>query len=58
MAPDLSGRYCKGFEEVLNVYSKSVPHINLSGPTNFAPIIHKAISIVKNVKDYHVKYYF
>lgn len=43
-APD---RPCHTFREVLARYSQIAPHIKLSGPTNFAPLINKAISIVK-----------
>ena len=45
---------CKGIEEVLNRYTRTVASVALSGPTSFAPIIRKAIEIVKNTRKYHV----
>ncbi|KAK1310573.1 E3 ubiquitin-protein ligase RGLG1 [Acorus calamus] len=48
-------RPCRGFEEVLARYRDIVPHLNLSGPTSFAPLIHAAINIVeKSNGQYHV----
>ncbi|XP_062160437.1 E3 ubiquitin-protein ligase RGLG2-like [Alnus glutinosa] len=48
-------RQCNGFEEVLSRYREIVPHVHLSGPTSFAPIIETAIEIVDNsVGQYHV----
>lgn len=43
-----------GFEQVLARYNEVTPHIQLSGPTDFAPIINKAIEIVVFEKAYHV----
>jgi hypothetical protein len=34
-------------EHVLTAYRTVVPHVHLSGPTSFAPVIYKAIDIVK-----------
>ena len=45
---------CQGFEEVLDRYNEVVKGITLSGPTSFAPIIAKAIQVVKNTKTYHI----
>ncbi|CAK7323369.1 unnamed protein product [Dovyalis caffra] len=46
---------CNGFEEVLSRYREIVPHVNLAGPTSFAPIIETAIEIVDNSGgQYHV----
>uniref|UniRef100_K3XED2 Uncharacterized protein n=1 Tax=Setaria italica TaxID=4555 RepID=K3XED2_SETIT len=46
---------CRGFEEVLVRYRQIVPHLNLSGPTSFAPLIYAAISVVENSNwQYHV----
>lgn len=48
-------RPCRGFEEVLERYRQIVPHLNLSGPTSFAPLIHAAMSVVENSNwQYHV----
>ncbi|TVU36967.1 hypothetical protein EJB05_18927 [Eragrostis curvula] len=48
-------RPCRGFEEVLVRYRQIVPHLNLSGPTSFAPLIYAAISVVQNSNwQYHV----
>ncbi|KAJ3672083.1 hypothetical protein LUZ60_006804 [Juncus effusus] len=47
-------RPCQGFEEVLERYRLIVPHLNLSGPTSFAPVINAAISIVEKSWQYHV----
>ncbi|XP_057957746.1 E3 ubiquitin-protein ligase RGLG3 isoform X2 [Malania oleifera] len=48
-------RYCCGFEEALGRYREIVPHIKLSGPTSFAPIIDASIDIVeRNNRQYHV----
>ncbi|EDO47470.1 predicted protein [Nematostella vectensis] len=45
---------CKGFENVLKAYNNIVRRISLSGPTSFAPIIEKAIEIVKQEKSYYI----
>ncbi|KAM7271387.1 hypothetical protein ACFE04_030601 [Oxalis oulophora] len=48
-------RPCNGFEEVLARYRELVPHVDLSGPTSFAPIIETAIKIVDDSNgQYHV----
>ncbi|KAK2968631.1 LOW QUALITY PROTEIN: hypothetical protein RJ640_030711 [Escallonia rubra] len=47
--------YCNGFEEVLRQYREMVPHVRLSGPTSFAPIIEMATTIVEaSSGQYHV----
>ncbi|CAA0839482.1 Copine (Calcium-dependent phospholipid-binding protein) family [Striga hermonthica] len=48
-------RPCNGFEEALARYKEILPHLNLSGPTSFAPVIDAAIDIVeKSHFQYHV----
>lgn len=45
---------CSGFSDALQCYQNLIPHIKLSGPTSFAPLIDKAISIVKQDGGYHI----
>ncbi|KAK3776344.1 hypothetical protein RRG08_002997 [Elysia crispata] len=45
---------CKGFTEVLERYGEIASEVTLGGPTNFAPIINKAVSIVQDLKKYHI----
>ncbi|RZC47222.1 hypothetical protein C5167_040164 [Papaver somniferum] len=48
-------KVCNGFEEVLSRYRDLVPHVCLSGPTSFAPIIDMASTIVhQSGGQYHV----
>ncbi|KAI5672305.1 hypothetical protein M9H77_12669 [Catharanthus roseus] len=48
-------RPCNGFEEALARYREIVPHLKLSGPTSFAPVIDAAIDVVeKSNRQYHV----
>ena len=47
-------RPCFGFQEVLSRYSDITPCICLAGPTNFAPVIHSAISIAREERSYHI----
>ncbi|XXG72226.1 hypothetical protein AAC387_Pa07g1372 [Persea americana] len=48
-------RSCNGFEEVLTRYRRIVPHLKLSGPTSFAPVIDASIDIVERSNgQYHV----
>ncbi|GAB4855694.1 E3 ubiquitin-protein ligase rglg3, variant 2 [Ancistrocladus abbreviatus] len=48
-------RPCYGFEEALARYREIVPHLKLSGPTSFAPVIDAAIDIVEESNgQYHV----
>lgn len=42
--------YCDGFNDVLDKYNEVLKTIQLSGPTNFAPLIKEAIKIVKQTK--------
>ena len=45
---------CNGVVQVLQRYAEITPHVALSGPTSFAPIIDKAVEIVKKTKQYHI----
>ncbi|KAJ7982105.1 E3 ubiquitin-protein ligase RGLG2 [Quillaja saponaria] len=46
---------CHGFEEVLSCYQKIVPHLKLSGPTSYAPVVEAAMDIVdKSGGQFHV----
>lgn len=45
---------CVRLEGVLNSYSRIAPLVEMSGPTSFAPIIRKAISLVADRKAYHI----
>ncbi|CAD6267879.1 unnamed protein product [Miscanthus lutarioriparius] len=48
-------RPCNGFQEALARYREIVPHLRLSGPTSFAPIIEMATTIVEQSGgQYHV----
>jgi len=52
--PFFPDRTAIGFSEVLQRYEEITPHIQLSGPTNFAPLIRQAINITKQQKDLHI----
>jgi len=52
--PFFPDRSCEGFQEVLSRYNEITPNVQLSGPTNFAPLIYEAINIVKTAKDFHL----
>ncbi|XP_062203693.1 E3 ubiquitin-protein ligase RGLG2-like [Phragmites australis] len=48
-------RPCNGFQEALARYREIAPHLRLSGPTSFAPIIEMATTIVEQSGgQYHV----
>ncbi|XP_041350499.1 E3 ubiquitin-protein ligase RGLG2-like [Gigantopelta aegis] len=49
-----SGEMCCGFSEVLDRYSDIATRVELGGPTNFVPVIYKAIDIVKESSKYHI----
>jgi len=43
-----------GFQSILQRYNEITPGVALSGPTNFAPVIHQAIRIVQETRAYHI----
>ncbi|CAG7896167.1 hypothetical protein BRARA_B03874 [Brassica rapa] len=46
---------CEGLDKAVKRYREIVPHLKLSGPTSFAPVIDAAIDIVEqNNMQYHV----
>lgn len=45
---------CYKLEGVLDCYNKIAPFVKMSGPTSFAPIIRKAIELVKVRNTYHI----
>lgn len=45
---------CADFSDVLDIYEELTPKIKLGGPTNFAPLIDKAVEIVKKKKKFHI----
>lgn len=47
-------RPCDNFPEVLRSYNQRVKRVQLSGPTSYAPLIHRAIDEVKSTKTYHI----
>jgi E3 ubiquitin-protein ligase RGLG len=40
-------RACESFDDVQKAYKEYLSKTKLSGPTNFAPIINKAVEIVR-----------
>ena len=46
----LQGSSCVGFHEVLEMYNKITPTVHMHRPTNFAPLIYKAIDIVRKTQ--------
>lgn len=49
-----NGNECDGMDEVLDRYRTMAPTVQLSGPTSFAPLIRKAIELVRDTKEYHI----
>jgi len=52
LRPD--GEACANFDEVLYFYKLAALQRSLSGPTSYAPMIHKAIDIVEESNQYHI----
>ena len=52
LRPD--GEPCANFDEVLYFYKAAASERVLSGPTSYAPVIHKAIEIVEESNQYHI----
>ena len=52
--PFYPDRPCNGLNEVLSRYREVCSQVKMSGPTNFAPVIRKAIEIVKQTKKFHI----
>lgn len=48
------GSPCNGLTDVLKQYTEVVRRVTLSGPTSFAPLINKALEIVKQEKSYNI----
>jgi len=45
---------CHTHNQVMQRYTQEVSRRTLSGPTNFAPVINQAISIVQRERSYHI----
>ncbi|PAV82683.1 hypothetical protein WR25_23489 isoform E [Diploscapter pachys] len=45
---------CRTLDEVLKLYNQITPRVELSGPTNFAPLIYQAIETCQRTADYHI----
>ena len=53
--PFHTDKACFKFSGVLERYDEITPNIKMAGPTNFAPLIYKAIEIVKeSERQYHI----
>ncbi|KAH7832333.1 putative copine [Monocercomonoides exilis] len=53
-SPFFPDRPCSGFKEVIEQYKVLAASLQLSGPTDFAPLIREAIRTVKEKKSYHI----
>uniref|UniRef100_A0A1I8AZZ5 VWFA domain-containing protein n=1 Tax=Meloidogyne hapla TaxID=6305 RepID=A0A1I8AZZ5_MELHA len=45
---------CNDLDDVLRIYNQVTPKVDLSGPTNFAPLIYRSMEICYARKDYHI----
>uniref|UniRef100_A0A915LGB0 VWFA domain-containing protein n=1 Tax=Meloidogyne javanica TaxID=6303 RepID=A0A915LGB0_MELJA len=45
---------CNDLDDVLRIYNQVTPNVDLSGPTNFAPLIYRSMEICYARKDYHI----
>ncbi|MES1910939.1 MAG: hypothetical protein MHM6MM_003457 [Cercozoa sp. M6MM] len=45
---------CFGLDDVLSKYTLVTPSVRLAGPTSFAPLIRRAVEIVRESAQYHV----
>jgi len=46
--------HCTDYKEIIDTYTQTAKHIQLSGPTNFAPMIKKGIEYCEKTGKYHV----
>lgn len=48
--------YIKGFENVLQIYKRTLPDIKLSGPTKFRPLLERQLELCRNSDEnnYHI----
>lgn len=51
---NVDGSPCKGLDDVLRQYREVVRRVTLSGPTSFAPLINKAVEIVKQDQSFNI----
>lgn len=47
-------RACANFNEVLKSYNQKTKSVQLSGPTSYAPLLSRAIQLVKSSNEYHI----
>lgn len=52
--PLASTSHCAGYTDVLDVYNEITPTVVMSGPTNFAPVIHETIKLAKRSGEAHI----
>ena len=45
---------CHGVMDTLATYNQITPMVQMSGPTNFAPLVDKAVEICKATQRYHI----